>query len=236
MTYNVHKCIGGLDRRYRPERVIAAIAHYHPDILLLQEICDGSVRNGGRAQVELVAEALGFKHMAFQPNKRVRCGHYGNAILSRYPLTDVRDIELTVPLKKRRRALVAKCTVRAEGHTRTLLLFNVHLGLAGFERTIQVRRLLAEWLIESSPARSAVIAAGDFNDAWGRLERRLLGPAGFRPAALRAKTFPAFRPLQALDRIYYRGHIELVRCFAARSKAARLASDHLPLVAEFRFA
>ena len=26
LTYNVHKCIGGLDRRYRPERVWSVIA------------------------------------------------------------------------------------------------------------------------------------------------------------------------------------------------------------------
>ncbi len=235
MTYNVHKCIGWVDRRCRPERAIASVAQYQPDVLLLQEVCSESANDGGRPQIELFAESLGFRHVAFQRNHRSRFGLYGNAILSHYPLDAVRDIELTLPLKKRRRALMAKCHARAAAHMRTVTIFNVHLGLAGFERRFQVRRLLAESLIDTTARAHAVIAAGDFNDAWGRLERRLLRPAGFRPAAVRAKTFPAFQPIQALDRIYYRGQLELVRCFVARSRVARLASDHLPLVAEFRF-
>jgi len=26
LSYNIHKCIGGLDRRYRPERIVETIA------------------------------------------------------------------------------------------------------------------------------------------------------------------------------------------------------------------
>src|SRR4029077_3714533 len=37
ITYNIHKGIGGIDRRYRPERIIEALGHYHPDVVLLQE-------------------------------------------------------------------------------------------------------------------------------------------------------------------------------------------------------
>jgi len=61
----------------------------------------------------------------------------------------------------------------------------------------------------------------------------LLEPAGFEPASHRINTFPAFRPLRPLDRIYSRGNLKLLRCFAARTKVARQASDHLPLTAEF---
>ena len=41
LTYNIHKAIGGVDRRYRPERIIETIGHYQPDIVLLQEVDDG---------------------------------------------------------------------------------------------------------------------------------------------------------------------------------------------------
>jgi endonuclease/exonuclease/phosphatase family metal-dependent hydrolase len=38
VSYNIHKCIGGVDRRYDPGRVVATLAHHEPDIVLLQEV------------------------------------------------------------------------------------------------------------------------------------------------------------------------------------------------------
>ena len=59
LTYNIHKGIGGIDRRYRPERVVEAIAHCQPDIVLLQEVDDGVPRSSHHRQVDLLGDALG---------------------------------------------------------------------------------------------------------------------------------------------------------------------------------
>jgi endonuclease/exonuclease/phosphatase family metal-dependent hydrolase len=233
VTYNIHKGIGGVDRRYRPDRIVETLAHYNPDIVLLQEVDDGVPRSRRHRQVDLLGEGLGLAHRAYQPNVSLREGHYGNAILSRFPISDVHDLELTVPLKKRRRALAARCRLHAHGHSRSLAVFNFHLGLAGFERTIQLRRFLAWEVLRHMHHQTAVIAAGDFNDVWGTLGKRLLEPAGFTPAAPLLRTYPAFLPLRALDRIYFRGGLKLLNCFAAHTQLARQASDHLPMVAEF---
>jgi endonuclease/exonuclease/phosphatase family metal-dependent hydrolase len=233
LTYNIHKGIGGVDRRYRPGRIVEAIAHCAPDIVLLQEVDDGVSRSQHHCQVDLLGDRLGLPHRAFQRNVAVRDGHYGNAILSRFPLHDVSHLELTVPMKKRRRALAAHCRLQLNGHTRTLLVFNVHLGLAGFERSIQVRRFLASELLHHAHKSTAVILAGDFNDVWDSLGRRLLEPAGFKPATGSVKTFPAFLPMRPLDHIYYRGGLHLDHSFASHTLVARQASDHLPMVAEF---
>jgi len=233
LTYNIHKGIGGIDRRYRPERVVEAIAHCQPDIVLLQEVDDGVPRSSHHRQVDLFGDALGLPYRAYQANVTLKQGHYGNAILSRFPLHDVRDLELTVPLKKRRRALIAHCRVHVEGHARTMLVFNFHLGLAGYERTIQLRRFLNSEILKHSHRNTPVVAAGDFNDVWGTLGRRLLLPVGFRSAAKRIRTFPAILPIRPLDRIFFRGDIELHHSFASRSLAARQASDHLPMAADF---
>ena len=40
-TWNIHKAIGGMDRRYDLDRVIDALAEQEPDIALLQEVADG---------------------------------------------------------------------------------------------------------------------------------------------------------------------------------------------------
>jgi endonuclease/exonuclease/phosphatase family metal-dependent hydrolase len=180
-----------------------------------------------------LGDALSLPHRAYQANVKLRQGHYGNAILSRFPLHDVRDLELTVPLKKRRQALVAHCRLHIDGHVRTLRVFNFHLGLAGYERTLQLHRFLNSDVLKHLHHNTPVVAAGDFNDVWGTLGQRLLLPAGFRSAVKRIKTFPAFLPVRPLDRIFFRGDLQLDHSFASRSRIARRASDHLPMVADF---
>ncbi len=61
----------------------------------------------------------------------------------------------------------------------------------------------------------------------------MLEPLGFQPAARSLRTYPAILPLRPLDRIYYRGGLKLLGCFASRIEVAHRASDHLPMVAEF---
>lgn len=233
LTYNIHKGIGGVDRRYRLDRVIEVISHYAPDFALLQEVDDGVPRSRGDRQVDILARDLGFEHSLYQPNVKLRRGAYGNAILSRYPVRDSVDIELTVGPKKRRRAQVARIQLSDQGHSRTLVVANLHLGLAGFERRIQLHRLLKDHSISGLSSATPCVIGGDFNDVWGAIDRRIMAPAGFVSAAKNQRTFPARAPLRSLDGIYYRGDCLVRNAFAGRMEMARHASDHLPLYAEF---
>ncbi|HRX79686.1 MAG: endonuclease/exonuclease/phosphatase family protein [Planctomycetaceae bacterium] len=233
MTYNIHKGIGGVDRRYRPERIIATIGRYRPDIVFLQEVDDGVPRSRFDREVDLLGDALGFQHRAFQQNVKLRRGGYGNAILSRFPLSDVHDVDLTIPLKKCRKALVAHCGLRWEHHSRTLLLMNVHLGLAGFERAMQLRKLLSCDALQHTQRSTATIVGGDFNDVWGNLGKHSLEPQGFMPALGTIKTFPAILPMRPLDRVYFRGGLTLENSFASHTKLSQHASDHLPAILDF---
>ncbi len=112
ITYNIHKGIGGVDRRYSPERVAETLRYYHPDILFLQEVDHGVPRSRGHRQVDWFGDALDMPHRAFQANVKLRQGQYGNAILSRFPLSQVEHIELTVPFKKRQRTLAPDAVLR----------------------------------------------------------------------------------------------------------------------------
>ena len=236
VTYNIHKGIGGTDRRYRLERIIEVLDHCQADIVLLQEVDDDVPRSRHDCQVELLAEALGLPYHAYQRNVRLKYGNYGNAILSRFPLTDTRNIDLTIRFKKCRRALLTHCRLQLGTHTRSLLLANVHLGLAGFERQIQLRRLLETSMIARAASRTPVIIGGDYNDVWGKLGKRILEPAGFASVGGAIRTFPAMMPLRPLDRLYYRNLVPTRHAFASRTKVARQASDHLPLVADLEIA
>lgn len=232
LTYNIHKGIGGIDRRYRLERIVEVLAHYAPDFALLQEVDDGVPRSRGDRQVERLAAELDYPHFVYQRNVKLRRGGYGNAILSRHPLHDAVDLDLTVRPKKRRRAQIARAMLHQRGHQRSVLVVNTHLGLAGFERRIQLRRLLAHQAITSLHRDTPCLVGGDFNDVWGGIGRRIMQPAGFLSATGLVRTFPARAPLRALDSLYVRGEVRIDHGYAGRIELAREASDHLPLVAE----
>ena len=93
-------------------------------------------------------------------------GHYGNAILSRYPLEDPVHIDLTVRPKKKRGALVARWRVPVGEHGKLMTLVNLHIGLSGIERQWQLRKLFRVSHLTELRNRNA---AGD----WRRLQRLL---------------------------------------------------------------
>ena len=235
VTYNIHKGIGGVDRRYRLQRIVETLRHCRADVVCLQEVDQGVPRSKRQEQAAVLSEALALPHFAFQQNVKLKQGGYGNAILSRFPLTDVTHVDLTVPLKKRRRALLAHCRVQSEGHRRTVLVASVHLGLAGYERQIQLRRLLEHKLLRHATSRSSVVIGGDYNDIWGTLGKRVMQPAGYHSVSRATRTFPAVMPMRSLDRIFYRGPLHSQHAFASHTQVARQASDHLPLVVDFEF-
>jgi endonuclease/exonuclease/phosphatase family metal-dependent hydrolase len=234
ITWNIHKGVGGIDRRYKPERIVETLGRYAPDVVHMQEVTDGVPRCHRHRQIDLIGDALNLPFRAYQPNVRLSEGSYGNAILSRFPLHDIQDIDLKVPLKKRRRAQVARCRAHLEnGHSRTIILVNLHLGLAEFERRIQLRRVLEFAAVKRAHHGTPLIVAGDLNDVLARAGRQALQPVGFRSGCDTMKTFPAFMPLRALDQIHFRGQLALDRCVACPTPLASWASDHLPLIADF---
>jgi endonuclease/exonuclease/phosphatase family metal-dependent hydrolase len=234
VTWNIHKGIGGVDRRYEPERTAAALRSLEPDVCLLQEVDRGVKRSRFHSQAELLAELLGFPHLAFVANVKVLGGgEYGNAILARHPLHAVENLDLTIPPKKRRSALHAKLRIHLDGgHERTIHLYSMHLGLSGIERGIQLTRFLATESLSHIHRETPTIVGGDLNDVYGTLGRKFLLPAGFRGPAKIPPTFPAFQPLRALDGLYVRGTAELTTLLRPRTKLLEQASDHLPLVAD----
>src|SRR6185436_149389 len=111
------------------------------------------------------AASAGYEHLAAGYNVTLRKGRYGNALLSRYPMTIHRNIDLTVGNRKRRGCLHARLTIqKGQLPPHELDVFNLHLGLQGGERTQQVGLLSrsAEFLAVAKDAPCLV--AGDFND------------------------------------------------------------------------
>ena len=79
---------------------------------------------------------------------------------------------------------------------------------------------------------------GDFNEWTHGLASQLLAAhlesADVRHHLRRARTYPGPLPFLHLDHIYYDKQLELQRLTLHKSRTALVASDHLPLVADFR--
>lgn len=234
LCWNVHKCVGGLDRRYDPLRIAGVIAAAEPHVVLLQEVAQaGHVFRGDR-QVDVLADALGMAHRSYFVNVRFgpHHGEYGNAILSHLPIAATENVDLTIPRRKARSVLHAELKLTAaDGHSRTLHVLNLHLGLSGGERFQQLRRLLECRVVKSIQSATPIVLAGDFNDVWGTLGPRILVPGGFRGPRRPLRTFPAWAPVRALDSVYVRGDADVTSLERVRTASSRAASDHLPLVA-----
>lgn len=232
VSWNIHKGIGGVDRRYRINRTIDALLAETPDVAVLQEVAEDMPRSAFHDQAELLSEALGMPHRVYGPQHRFSMGGYGNAILSRWPLSNVHHVDLTIGTRKKRGALQARARVRFDKHSRTVIIHNLHLGLAGSERALQLQRFLSCDPFRGLHHRTPVVLAGDLNDLWGTLGPRFLMPAGFRRAGALINTFPAVLPVRPLDAIFVRGDLRARHLHVSTSRSARQASDHLPLIAE----
>lgn len=232
VSWNIHKCVGGTDGRYDPARVIECLASFQASVLLLQEVARDIPKLRSDDQVAILSDGLGM-HSAFHPEHRFRAGHYGNMILSRYPLSDIRHADLTVGWRKIRGALQAHVRVPIGEHRRSLVVNNLHLGLAGSERAEQLARFVRCELLSHLHASTPLIVGGDLNDLWGSLGPRFLAPENLARAGTLRNTFPAALPLRPLDGIFFRGSVRLAHFEVGSSRLAKTASDHRPLIADF---
>jgi endonuclease/exonuclease/phosphatase family metal-dependent hydrolase len=234
ISYNIHKCIGGVDRKYQPERTAEVLRKLDADVLLLQEVDAGVRRSNGDRQAELLGELCGMRHHSWYPNVDINGGgQYGNAILSKYPLIESSNIDLSIRFKKARSVLHGVIRVRHDDVDRTVHVFNMHLGLARFERRIQLRKFLDCHPFANLHSDTPIVVGGDLNDVYGGLGE-LLRPSGFRGIEKRPLTFPAWGPIRPLDAIFVRGTMDFLKLSRCESELARRASDHRPLVADVR--
>jgi endonuclease/exonuclease/phosphatase family metal-dependent hydrolase len=235
VTWNIHKGIG-TDRAYRLDRIIQVLRELDGDVVCLQEVDVGVARSALEHQGERIAAELGYRHTAIGLNVRVRGGAYGNATLSKHPLADVRNVDLTVPPKKRRGGLVTRVVA---GPPEGWLVANVHLGLLHVERAIQARRLF-DHLFEGTRPGQPLVVAGDWNEWRNRLVKTVMKERGLHVARTDphgphgAKTWPSRLPLWALDKILYSLPAKCHHVACILDDVTRRASDHLPLVVELR--
>ena len=233
VTYNVHRC-RGLDRRVRPARIVEVLREIDADIIALQEVL--SLQGGLREkdQARFISEEL--EMTCALGGTRVHKGAlYGNVVLSRLPLVETRNYDISVRGREERGCMRADISANGSG---VLHIFNVHLGTAFVERRHQGRKLVNEAILNNDELIGARIMLGDFNEWTRGLTTKLLAShlvsADIRTHLKRSRTYPWVLPLMHLDHIYFDDSLDLERMRLHKSRVALVASDHLPLVADFR--
>jgi endonuclease/exonuclease/phosphatase family metal-dependent hydrolase len=229
VTYNIHKC-RGLDRKVSPRRIADVLLETRADVMALQEV----LHQPGCAadQLGAIAAALDGVDWCFGENRKHRGAGYGNAVLSRFAIRDWKNYDLTWR-RERRGALRADI----DCHGRLVHLFNIHLGTSYLERRVQARKLVSADVLLDADLSGSRLVLGDFNEWTRGLTTRMLSAhlhsVDVRKFLGRRRTYPGVLPLLHLDHIYFDGKLKLADFSVHRSRAALLASDHLPLVADF---
>jgi endonuclease/exonuclease/phosphatase family metal-dependent hydrolase len=221
-SYNIHQGVG-LDRRLDIQRIAGIIRDLNTDLIGLQEVSAPPGVDPEAMQLDFLADATGMRAIG-GPTMLRHDGYYGNALLTRCRVMEVRRFDLTYPGREARGAL----DVEVDTGVALLRIIVTHLGLRPAERRYQVKKLLQ--IVADIPLLP-VLVVGDLNE-WFLLGRPLRWMHRYFGHAPSPRTFPAFFPIFSLDRILVRPKQSMLRLQVVSNSQTRVASDHLPLTAE----
>jgi len=235
LSINMHKGVSPLHRYATVHQLRQKIRIQHPDLLFLQELQQEHRTRANRYRHWPENELTHFLSEDFWhdwhygKNAEYANGHHGNAILSKHPLQKGKNYDISAYRFEKRGLLHS--AIKLPGHQQAIHCFCVHLALFQKGRERQLEEIIH--YISQLTHHEPTIVAGDFNDWRKRVSAPMLD-AGFSEVfevltGSPAKTFPSFKPMLAMDRIYVRG----IKIHSAQILHDWLRlSDHLGITAE----
>ncbi|MGO1073683.1 endonuclease/exonuclease/phosphatase family protein [Lysobacter sp. CA199] len=224
MSYNIRYGISD-DGRFDPDAIAEAIAAQAPDIVMLQEVDRGFLLNGSHDVLASLQRRLRM-HVYYNPASEPL---FGDAILSRWPLHDLRRVALPVYDVATRPGSLSGVLALDDGGEVLLAVSHLHEKEGGVD-VRQVRDLAAHLVARMDRERRPLILAGDYNlePSDPRLRPILTRLRDGLAAARPLPTWPAARPVQQLDYLFLSPELRASGIIAP----ATVASDHLPVVAD----
>jgi len=216
-SYNIHKAIGG-DGQRNPVRILDVIDELEADIVALQEV---DIRFGNRQSVLDLGDITqrGWQ-VAAMPTLPQSLGWHGNAILVRDGIVVTQVEAEKLPQLEPRGAV----RVKLRAGDAEICVTAMHLDLSGLLRKRQFAHLCSASRAPGLPA----VMLGDCNE-WLRPIGGDRGLAAHWEMIAPGRSFPARKPMLALDRVMHTPHWDVVDARVHKSALARQASDHLPI-------
>ena len=237
LTFNINKSRDWLFRKSSRENLKSFIIDVDADVVFLQEFSgvpetEKTVSN----ELEQFADEI-WQHFVYARNSVYQKGHHGNAILSKFPILNWRNIDISTNRYEKRGLLCAKIILPMLKTKIDIDLFCVHLDLLQRGRNIQVKKIIEE--ISGRSQSVPFILAGDFNDWNLKLDLEIKKQLDVQECGMIMnngkvlKTFPSLFPFLSLDRIYVEG-LKPDTNFKSFVKCKDLLSDHMPVVTQVK--
>lgn len=234
VSYNIHKGFDPLNKNFILEDIRELIRSSKADIVCLQEVVGRNEKLEEKGLIDNQFEFLAdenWAHYSYAKNAVYDHGHHGNLILSKFPIEEFKNIDLSTNQYEQRGLLVCKLSLPENNKSFTVM--TTHLNLTTNGRSKQFKIIREEMNFHGG---EPVLIAGDFNDWNKRASSLFEGILGFEEAHKKihgayAKTFPAFLPFLALDRIYTKG-LNVLEAKVLRVPHKMKLSDHLPVLTE----
>lgn len=225
-SYNIHKCVG-MDKKFNPSRINEVITELNPDIIALQEVDKRFGTRRGLLDLGALERQLGLVAVPIDTIKSASHGWHGNLLLYRF-LHLIHYEQIKLPSAEPRGAILAKFLLP---NKQILQIIAAHLGLLKKSRELQVAALLEH--IKKTP-NATTIFLGDLNE-WRTGNNSSLKPLEeyFGNTHKPVNSFPAKRPLLPLDKILTSNPRLLKDIAIHKTDLAKMASDHLPIKAQF---
>lgn len=242
LSYNIHKGFSISNRHFVLEKIRQAIVAVHADLVFLQEVVGNHKVHSQKieswpenSQFEFLAGSV-WPYFAYGKNATYDAGHHGNAILSKYPISQWENLNISTNRLEQRGLL--HCVLKVPNQNRALHTISLHLDLLKRGRLVQIEKL-CQRIEKSVPHDACLIICGDFNDWREDVSHILMHRLDVQEAHYdihdhHARTFPAIMPLLKLDRIYCRS-VKPLHAETLKGKPWHRLSDHAAIYAELDF-
>ena len=230
LSYNIHHA-EGVDKKLDLERIANVILSVKPDIIALQEVDQTATRSGSVDQPAELAR-LTKMNVAFGANIPLQGGHYGNAVLSRFPILSHKNHLLPNIDNSEQRGVIA-AEIEIPKLREPLLLLATHLD----HRPDVKERIASAKFINQLVGKENIqpgLLAGDLNDVIGSETLNEFDAMWIRANAEPLATIPVTSPTRQIDFIMFRPH-ERWKVVEVKVLDEAVASDHRAIFAVLEF-
>ncbi len=226
LSYNIHHG-EGVDRQLDLPRIANVIKSVKPDLVALQEVDQGTERTNKVDQPAELARLTGMD-IVFGGNIRYQGGDYGNAVLSRLPISRHNN-HLLPRFDDGEQRGVLEVEVEMPGGYATLLFLATHLDhRAGDRERVASARAINE--LAADKTSWPAVLAGDLNDVPDSQTLREFEAMWTRANEKMLPTIPVDQPTRQIDFILFRP-AERWKAIEVQVLDEAVASDHRAIFA-----